>query len=303
MHSLSSYRAALYLLIACVIFYATSATTAEDEFQLLYPENSVSSKPILEFRSRELDIKNKAMTHAFVVLGRELDNGTTVFYGAAGFYPAGADNKLQSFKNVLNSPGHVDYKIADMQSTEAFRVRITGEQENAVRFLINSWNAGDYKFFEQNCTSLIRSVGRMLGLDTGFPGATEMTPGQLIRHMKLENDPDKPLRHALAEWQRAAAKIQAQRGQMSEVIGRMVKRAQEVARSQAEWAQWQQLHANWSSEFYNTVKPTTTIRPENNLFPADSPLSAYWPWPPPSPLKSDVATPPLQPGVKVPPQP
>lgn len=262
-----------------------------DDLQLLYPDSSVSSRPIMEFRYRSTDLKNKTLTHAFVVLGRELDNGTTVFIGAAGFYPQGADNKLQEFRNVLQSPGHVDYKIADMHSDGAFRVRITGEQENAVKYLINNWNAKEYKIAEQNCTSLVKSVGKVLGLDTGVDGALEFLPAELIKHLAMENDPDKPLRYALVEWQRGAEKLKSQRRQMKQIEQQMIKHAQEVAQSQAEWQSWQNMHNQWSLEYNGNLPPTKVIEPQTNIFPQDNPLSAFWPWPPPSPVQTELTQP------------
>src|SRR5205823_4005603 len=102
-----------------------------DDIQLLYPDNSVSSKPIIEFRARPPTGKPPSAGHTFVFLGRELDNGTTVFYGAGGFYP-----ENNTVKNLLSGPGAVKYTIDDMKTDQVFRVNISPRQEELVKYIL-----------------------------------------------------------------------------------------------------------------------------------------------------------------------
>jgi hypothetical protein len=81
----------------------TERSDAQD-IQLLYEGNYVSSKPIVEFRARD-----GFPGHAFVLVGKELDNGLIHYQTIGDFYPE-EGNKITTFKNILRGPGEVVYK-------------------------------------------------------------------------------------------------------------------------------------------------------------------------------------------------
>jgi hypothetical protein len=172
--------------------------------RLEYPPNGVSGRPILEFRARKVEVDASSTGidvkgHAYAALGRQLESGKTIFYATAGFTP-----KNDAIKVVLNTPGEVEYAQDDMTDPAdiSFQVKITAEQEKAVRFILRNWDEKEYKVFSQNCTSLVKSIGKTLGLDVGDPKSV-VTPYSLVQLLKNENDPDKPLRQAIIDGKRA----------------------------------------------------------------------------------------------------
>lgn len=125
---------------------------------------------------------------AFVLLGRELPDGSTIFYGAGGFYP-------QTLKHMLSGPGHVDYTVDDMTTDIDFRAKITAAREREVKYVMNNWNEKQYNVAG---VSLVKHVGKLVGLDVGDPKSMEM-PDDVVKLIKNENDPDRPLRFAITE--------------------------------------------------------------------------------------------------------
>src|SRR5450432_4874164 len=73
--------------IVAYALVSAARSVAAGEIELFLPDSNVSSKPILEFRARPPTLKPPSAGHAFVFLGREIDNGNTIFSRAGGFYP------------------------------------------------------------------------------------------------------------------------------------------------------------------------------------------------------------------------
>lgn len=165
-------------LFAATILFATSTFA---DFQLIYPDNNVSQKPIIEFRAR----KGKP-GHAFVAVGREYDNGLTAFYAIAGFYPKGND-----LKSVLSGPGQINYKWVDTSSDVVFRVNITWEQEAKTIKTISEWDSKRYEFLWQNCTHLVRQVANDLGLRVP---PIMLRPDHTVALLRSVNHPDAPIK-------------------------------------------------------------------------------------------------------------
>ncbi|TIU37150.1 MAG: hypothetical protein E5W28_07655, partial [Mesorhizobium sp.] len=103
-----------------------------DDLQLVYPDSNVSSRPFIEFRARDgrLDPKQPSVGHAFVMLGKEYDNGMKFIYGVGGFYPKHSDKSVPELINLVLSQGRVDYTLDDLRNDRSFQTYITPDQEN-----------------------------------------------------------------------------------------------------------------------------------------------------------------------------
>ncbi|MCP9233747.1 hypothetical protein NMG46_26635 [Mesorhizobium sp. LMG 17147] len=169
--------------------------SAED-VQLLFPDNNVSSKPIIEFRARDAKLDGGQIGgHAFVFLGREYDNGNTVFDVAAGFFPKVGEG-LVGLKRFAITPGKVDYTILDIHSDVIFRLNISTSQEEKVKEIIKKYNEKDFGAFYRNCVTMTKEIADALGLVVPFSALDfgQEMPGVFIRQLKGNNDQDAPLR-------------------------------------------------------------------------------------------------------------
>ena len=111
-------RGGLSFLAAAAISAAFCVQLYADVLKLEYPGGDDVSRPIIEFRARGPTVTEasfSAFGHTFVFLGRELNDGSTIFYGAGGFYPEGG-----TVKTMLKGPGHVEYKVEDLKRTLSF---------------------------------------------------------------------------------------------------------------------------------------------------------------------------------------
>lgn len=252
------------------------------DFQLLYPDSVVSSRPIAEFRGRkpkvQYPLEESTPGHAFVFLGRELDNGATVFYGAAGFYPK--DNTL---KSVLGEPGETNYKIPDMFMDNSFRVKISEDQEIQVKYIINNWDQTKYDIRYRSCIELVQDVADGLGLKY-ISSEPIIFPHTLVQHLSAMNDGDTSLRHATKEAIRFGKLRSAASAEMRGVIQR-----------QREF--WERIHdAQQEQQFSDSVRVysgTGGSTPGFGVpfggasggdFGADAPMTMTypaWPWPEP----------------------
>jgi hypothetical protein len=252
---------------------------------LEYPPNGVAGRPVLEFRARstgvgvEMQGAKAVVTadtgHAYVALGRQLESGKTVFYATAGFTP-----KDESLKVVLNTPGEVEVGQDDLTDPAdiSFQVKITAEQEKAVRFILKNWNEKEYKVLSQNCSSLIKSIGKTLGLEVGDPKSV-VTPYSIVQLLKNENDPDRPLRQAVIDGKRAE---EIHRGNAA-----VVKQTFEHIKAQREELQQKRDSIDRFNNGMGTPGSGGFGVPMNggrndNPFPADTTLQYTYPWPSPS---------------------
>src|SRR5262249_40045416 len=94
--------------LLCVSTYGGS-----EGLEMLVMGGNVSSRPILEFRARKVDISNHSPGHAYVLMGRELDDGLRFYNAVGGFYPDTDGSKVQSFKAILLAPGKVSQTLDD----------------------------------------------------------------------------------------------------------------------------------------------------------------------------------------------
>lgn len=154
--------------------------------QVLYPDNYVYQGHFIEFRARGPSNSISPYTgedtsspvgHAFVLVGREVDNGGTIYDQAAGFYPE--KGKLRK----LHGPGFTDFKWADMESEVNFRVPVSAEQARRARAKINKWDNKDYNLLVQNCIHLAREIAADIGLkDDG----NALLPLPAIRNLQYQ---------------------------------------------------------------------------------------------------------------------
>ena len=176
----------LIIAVAMIIsFGASNVYAASEDLQLLYPDNNAASGyDIIEFRARK-----SGMTHAFVALGRTLDNGATYFYAVGGFYPADGTG-LVFVKNTLYSPGQVTYKIGDMTDDVVYRARMTDEQARGVRHILKNWNTKNYNIPVSYCIDLVTDIAKFLGLKYG--AASSVLPITLTESLKSQNTFETP---------------------------------------------------------------------------------------------------------------
>jgi hypothetical protein len=229
--------------------FAGAALAAEDTLELLVPPTAANSKPFAQFRARKPSPDPQSYTgHVFVVLGRELDNGTKYFYGAAGFYP-----EKYTIKNMLSGPGKVDYQIADFSSDITFTVKISSEQERTVKYIIQNYPAeGNYSLVQRNCITMFNDVARALGLTLGAPPPAQ-TPGEppgagagaaaagaaatdllvqlpykAVQGLASLNDENTALRHALDQSKKEAASKAAAAADALATVKHMIDRQRQV---------------------------------------------------------------------------
>jgi hypothetical protein len=275
---------------ALIAFLLCSGIGARaDTFHLEYPGGNDGSRPIVEFRARSPTLAPWHAGHAFIALGRELKDGTTIFYGVGGFYP-----QEETLKGILHSPGKVDYTVDDLHADETARFEITADQERAIIYVMKNWNNTEYAIASRNCLTLVKSVGKQLGLDVGDSKTNEMTPYDLIHHIKLENDNEEPLRHAVIESQRAASARAADGKVVNDTRLYIIKHNADVAAAQAEQNQWANLHSQWTAET-NGIAVGIPMPGAGgggiggagggglSPFTPGNVLSITWPWEPPKP--------------------
>lgn len=171
------------------------------------PEYAEPYQPIIEFRAR-----SGVPGHAFMLFGRKLNDGTTIFYGGAGFYPKGEPGGFAWVKNVVYGSGVVAYRFED--ATESmpvvFRVNITLQQEVLVLSDVSLFGSR-YSLPWQNCVSLMDNVARDIGLRSGMRGdlwdrmsVSQHFPFNYVVSLRALNNADTPLRY----WEQHVRELQ-----------------------------------------------------------------------------------------------
>jgi len=185
--------------------------------QLMYPENNAVYRPVVEFRARKDE-------HAFIALGRELNNGLTYYYAAAGFFPGHG-----LWKNVLYGPGSVGFVPTDRSFDKTFKVYVTPEQEAHVKFILKNWDTDkSYSFPLQTCVDLVKDVARSLGLNT--PAGLQQ-PSTMLTYLSLHNDATTPVKFAATDKAARAAEkapILSNVAQRFDAMQREARRLQEA---------------------------------------------------------------------------
>lgn len=156
-----------------------NALDNSETLQLLFPENNSSTQYIVELRARD-----GFPGHAFVAIGRKLDNGLVYYEAAAGFYPSEDESKLQSLKNLARGPGIVTLKFDDLNSDVVASVPVTQEQAANVAKRIESFDGQTYDLLENNCIQLVQAVAADLGLDPSAP----RTPFEAVKYLKAKQE-------------------------------------------------------------------------------------------------------------------
>jgi hypothetical protein len=175
------------------------------------PEYSEPYQPIIEFRAR-----GGFPGHAFMLFGRKLNDGTTIFYGGAGYYPKGEPGTVEWFKNIIYGAGLVSYRFDDAANGTpiVFRVNITRQQEIGVLQDVASFG-NRYSLVSQNCVLLMDIVAKDIGLRSGLRGqlldqlsVSKRFPVNYVSSLRAENNADTPLRYE-EQQRRELAKLDA----------------------------------------------------------------------------------------------
>jgi hypothetical protein len=167
-----------FVLALCTALVWPTSYVAADEIELFLPQNNVSTRPILEFRARRPSLGSEGRQvsltgHAYVLLGRELDNGNTLFNHVKGFYPNGKG--VAELVNMVYGKGVVKQTLDDAASDIVFGVYITPVQETAILKLFQTWNDKTYSLPVQNCIDFTKAVARATKL-TLPPYPSDVSP-------------------------------------------------------------------------------------------------------------------------------
>lgn len=154
-------RLPLHVWLAWLLL-ATSVAHAED-MQLMLPDLNVSSRPVIEFRARRASIDPPSPGHAYILLGRELDNGLRVFNTVAGFYPDHSTG-AHPFRQLVSTPGVVTQTLEDASSDITFSLYISPTQEQRVADVLAAYDDQDYSLAVRNCVTMTRDVAAAVGL-------------------------------------------------------------------------------------------------------------------------------------------
>lgn len=166
-----SYAVIVFVLVLTAVSFPIYA----DDIQLMLPDMNVSSRPIVEFRARKahghIDISvrpphigfDASPGHAYVLLGRELDNGLTVYNTVAGFYPKKSGG-IDLVRQLVVTPGAVKQTLDDAKSEITFKIYITPIQEQKIAAKLGEYNTKDYSLGFQNCVSMTRDIAQIVGL-------------------------------------------------------------------------------------------------------------------------------------------
>lgn len=168
------------LAIVFGVFVLTATPSNSDDMQALYPGHSSSTKYFVDFKAR-----SGFPGHAFVYIGRELDNGLSVVEAVAGFYPSEDGKSRAALKNIAHGPGIVTAKLTDLASTVSFRVYRTSNEITEILSKIEGFNDQDYALLENNCLDLVNQVATLVGIRTGD---TSIFPYAALLELQRRND-------------------------------------------------------------------------------------------------------------------
>jgi hypothetical protein len=207
---LSRRKRASFVFVSSVMALLSSGASADPdaEIQLLYPENNVSAQPFIEFRARWFDKDD--VGHAYIVLGRKLDNGLEARYAMTGFWPkaeAGHPTDWEMIKRILYGPGELKLDKLDLSYKSSFKVWVTEEQERKALDVFERWEGSEYALLWHNCSDFVSDVAHSVGLKTTFAGVN--TPERIIKNLESNNDPRRPLEAAKEESRRRADELKA----------------------------------------------------------------------------------------------
>ncbi len=145
----------LFLLVGIVLRFLPPSLASSDNSQLY--ESSRSHRPYVLFVGRD-----GVPGHAFVVLGEELDNGLKWDVGVFGFYPK--EGKKVEIKQLINTPGKIDFKWVDLQRDVEYRVYVDDKEMKSVRVVLEKWKDSSYSLFDNNCSQMVSEVATSIGL-------------------------------------------------------------------------------------------------------------------------------------------
>ncbi|MBB6356931.1 hypothetical protein ACFFTN_21105 [Aminobacter aganoensis] len=124
--------------------------------------------------------------HAYILLGRELDNGQRFYNTVAGFYPD-HNEKAAYVKEFYSTKGVVTQTLDDAKSEITFTIYITPNQEQKVSSIIKSYDTKDYSLITRNCVSLSKDVANAIGLTVPSGALSGMIPQAFIKSLMEQN--------------------------------------------------------------------------------------------------------------------
>ncbi|RWB20383.1 MAG: hypothetical protein EOQ40_15055 [Mesorhizobium sp.] len=155
----------------------TLAVAGDFDVQLMLPDANVSSRPVIEFRARKATTDPVSPGHAYILLGRELDNGLRVYNTVAGFYPDDS-RRAAPFMQVFSTKGKVTQKLEDAKSELTLSTYITPIEEQRVVSVLKSYDTKNYSLAVRNCVTMTKDVAAAVGLS--MPGGPENAVPQVF---------------------------------------------------------------------------------------------------------------------------
>jgi hypothetical protein len=173
-------------------------------------------KDVISFRARppSRDPNNyaKSLTgHVFIYLGKELPDGTTVYYMVTGFYPDETGSERKSIFSSIIGPGRVEYKFSDMASSTRYDAYISEQQARMVEQIAEKWDSKNYSLFTQNCTNMVKDVASYLGMKMSREYSSLQLPTDVIDDFSKLNDKYSAIEHLKDEAKRGDSVIKSMR--------------------------------------------------------------------------------------------
>ncbi|WP_156752768.1 hypothetical protein [Mesorhizobium sp. WSM3873] len=161
--SLCVFGKRVFPLIATLAGMTSLAAAGDFDVQLMLPDANVSSRPVIEFRARKATTDPVSPGHAYILLGRELDNGLRVYNTVAGFYPDDS-RRAAPFMQIFSTKGKVSQKLEDAKSEITLSTYITPIEEQKVVSILKSYDTKNYSLATRNCVTMTKEVATAVGL-------------------------------------------------------------------------------------------------------------------------------------------
>jgi hypothetical protein len=155
---------------------------------------TIPSKPFVEFRSFASNSADGRPAHGFLALGRIFSNGARYYYAIDGYYSVDSEDKWITTKDVLSSPGAIDYNgSVDLSKDQVYRALITDSQESLLGYMMQNWETTHYAAASQNSVTLMKDAANAVGLKYDI---FAKSPSEIVPELSTHNTIDAPIGYA-----------------------------------------------------------------------------------------------------------
>lgn len=172
-------------------FVASLRMTAHDD-----------GEPVIRFQSRNPGIDpatgNSSNGHAFILLGRQSEQGEIDFFSIYGFYEKPLDAQPQEVYAILNAPSTMDLNLNDLSSDQFYQANLSDQQMAVVEDILDHRNLLKQASLAASYIAVAAAVGSSLGLNyssDSLPGWLNGStrPGVIIQDFISKNNADGPI--------------------------------------------------------------------------------------------------------------